>query len=695
MSAAPRPPRPEPRPVVHERHGIRWEDPFAWLRDPAFPKVEDPAILAYLEAENAYFAAVTEPWRPAIEALHAEMKARLVPDDSSVPAREGAWWFHWDYAPGAQYRRWWRRRSESAEPELLLDETALAEGKRYFQLAALAVSPDSARLAYVTDEDGSERHKIHVIGLADRKETGPIVTNSSGEVVWGEDGTTICYVELNESLRPFRVRRHALGTDPADDEILYQEDDPAYFVHIRKCRSRRFIVISTGTHVTSEERLLDAADPAARPRLVSPRRKGRRYTVEDGGDGRLWIRTNDRHVNFRLVSADPRRPGVWRQELAGDDHRYLTGIAAFRDFLVILEREDGLARALIRFWDGRTEPVVLPESNPALALGENREFATDRVRLAYSSLVTPASVVEWHVKARSLEVLKVQEIPSGYAPERYVARRIEATAADGTKVPVSIVHRDDFPRDGSAPVLLYGYGAYGMGIEPAFSPHRLSLIDRGFAWAIAHVRGGDELGYRWYLDGKLEKKEHSFGDFIAAAEALIEQGYARPGGIAIRGGSAGGLLMGVVTNRRPELWRCVVADVPFVDVLNTMLDGSLPLTPIEWPEWGHPDEDPEAFRRILAYSPYDNVRAQAYPAMLVTAGLSDPRVTYWEPAKLVARLRRTKTDDRLLLLRTNMDAGHFGASGRYDSLRELAEQHAFVLAAFDRLPELAGDPATV
>jgi oligopeptidase B len=669
------------RPITRERFGIAWTDGYAWLRDPAYPEVRDPEIRGYLEAENAYFEAVMAPRRELVEQLHAELKARIKADDSSVPVREGGFEYHWRFFEGAQYRTWFRRALAADEPAVILDERELAAGKGYFSLRALDVSPDGRLLAYTTDEDGSERFRLHLKDLETGEELADLIANTSGTVEWAEDGRTLLYVELNDQLRPFRVRAHRLGGVPAGDAVLYEEANAAFFVSIGKTRSRRFVLIATGTHVTREVRLLDAADPFSPMRLVAPRREGHRYGL-DHAHGRFWILTNDRHENFRLASAPEGAPeeAHWREEIPGDDRHYLLSVSCFRDFMVLAERADGLSHLRVRRYDGQEHVVAFPEPVYSASLGDNREFATDRVRVGYTSMVTPASVIDYVVGARELVVRKEQEIPSGYDKARYVTRRLMATAPDGVEVPITIVHRRDFPPAGGGPLLLYGYGSYGHGLDPAFAPSRLSLLDRGVAFAYAHVRGGDEMGYHWYREGKLDRKPNSFTDFVACAEYLIQEGYTQPGRIAIKGGSAGGMLMGAVANLRPELWGCVVAEVPFVDVLNTMLDASLSLTPIEWPEWGNPLEDRRAFETIRAYSPYDNVRPQPYPPILVTAGISDPRVTYWEPAKYVARLRATKTDGNPLLLRVNMGAGHFGKSGRYDALHELAEQYVFVFA---------------
>jgi len=686
----PAPPRAPKKPRRLERHGIVWEDPYAWLRDPAYPEVKDPEIRGYLEAENAWFEAVMGPYRGFIDELHAELKGRIKDDDSAVPAPEGDYAYFWRFQPGAQYRTWYRTPRDGGEETVILDEVELAQGTSYFNLRALVVSPDARLLAYSTDEDGSERYSLHIKDLESGTLKGDLVGNTSGAVAWSADGATLFYIELNDNLRPFRVRAHRLGSDAASDRIVFEENDPAFFVHLAKTLSRRYIVIYAGTHVTREAWLMDAEEPEAPLRPVAPRREGHRYSLSHA-HGRFFILTNDRHENFRLCSAPEATPEEthWQEEIAPSDRHYLLDVACFADFMVVTDRIDGQVTLRVRGYDGSEHAVDFGEAVYAAGLGDNREFTTDRVRLGFSSLTTPGTVFDYVVAERRLITRKVQEIPSGYDASAYESRRLWATAPDGAAVPISLVHRKDFRRDGRGPLFLYGYGAYGMGMEPAFSPQRLSLLDRGFGVAIAHIRGGDELGHRWYREGKLEHKTNSFTDFIACAERLIDAGYTRPRSIAIRGGSAGGMLMGAVATMRPDLWRCVVAEVPFVDVLNTMLDDSLPLTPIEWPEWGNPIASREDFERIRSWSPYDQVEAKAYPPMLVTAGISDPRVTYWEPAKFVARLRELKTDDNLLLLKTNMDAGHFGASGRYDLLKELAEILTFILLCFDRAPDSA------
>ncbi len=674
-----RPPRAKTVPLRHERFGIRWEDPYAWLRDPAHPEVRDPEILAHLEAENAYYRAFMEPRQPIVDQLYAELRGRIEEEDRSVPVREGAFEYQWRFDRGAQYRCWYRRPLAGGAFVPVLDENALAEGKAYFRLRGLAVSPDGSRLAFTADEDGSERHILRVVDLDGGGPLPDLVRNCSGEIAWSEDGEWLFYVELNPQLRPFRVRRHRLGDGSGSDPVVYEEADPAFFVSLAKTRDRRYLVITSGTHVTRECRLVEPRPPFTQ-RTVAARREGHDYRI-DHAHGHLWILTNDRHRNFRLVRTPAETPeeAHWQEIVPGSEERYLLAVDCFAEVLVLTERREGLDTICLRDYLGAEHGIRFPEEVYTVGLGDNREFATDVLRLRYSSLVTPWSVLDYHFAEGRLETRKVQRIPSGYDPSRLVGERLWAVSRDGTRVPISILRRRDLPLDGSAPLYLYGYGAYGHGLAPAFGTARLGLVERGVVYAMAHVRGGDEMGYRWYEDGRREKKVNSFRDFVACAEALIEAGYTAPGRIAVHGGSAGGMLVGVVLNERPDLWGCAVLEVPFVDVVNTMLDESLPLTPIEWPEWGDPVHDPEALRRLLSYSPYDNIRPQPYPPMLVTAGLSDPRVTYWEPAKYVARLRATRTDDRPLLLRIDMGAGHFGRSGRYEHLRELAEIWTFLL----------------
>jgi oligopeptidase B len=677
----PPPPVAARRPHTATHHGRTIVDDYAWLRDPGYPTVEDADVLAYLGEENAYFEAAMAPLASEVDALFAELKGRIQDNDASVPRRDGAWLYWWAFAPGAQYRCWWRRRADgTGDDEAIVDEAAEAAGHDYFRLGALAISPDGRLAAWSADANGAERFTLRIRDLATGADIETVSTIANGAVVWTAGSDAIAYTEVNDNWRTYRARLHRLGTDPAGDATLYEEtEDEGFNVGVGRTTDRAWIVVTTNDHETSEARLIPADDPAAAPRLVSPRVARRQYSV-DAAHGRLWILTNDDHINFRLAAADPATPDAWETVIPGSDEAYLRGVTAHARHLVIEERVAGLDQIRLRDYAGGEHRVAFPEASYTAALGTNPEFDTPDYRIGYASMVTPDTVFDYDPDARTLTTRKVRAIPSGYDPARYRTERLAIAARDGASVPVSIVYPADFPRDGTGKVYLYGYGAYGIAIPPGFSGGRLSLLDRGWACAIAHIRGGDDLGYGWYLDGKTTKRTNTFDDFVDVARGLIAGGWSREGGIAINGGSAGGELMGAVANSDPALWGAVVADVPFVDVLNTMLDATLPLTPGEWPEWGNPIEDTAAFDLIASYSPYDNVRAQAYPPMLITGGLNDPRVTYWEPTKWAARLRAAKTDANPLLLKINMGAGHGGKSGRWDSLHEQAEAFAFILA---------------
>jgi oligopeptidase B len=678
-SGLPAPPRAEQRPHSFERHGIRVEDPWHWLKDASYPNVDDEDVLSYLRAENAYFEAAMQPHRPLIETLFQEMRGRIPEDDSSVPVRDGAWTYWWAFQPGAQYRSWYRRPAAGGEAQRIFDEPREAEGKEYFRLGDLEVSPDGRYAAIMVDDNGSERFQLRIRDLASGQDIETVTEVGIGSPVWTGDSRGIVFTEVNDNWRSYRARLHRLGEPVANDRTLYEEtENVAFSVGVGLSQDRSLILISTGENSSNEVRFVPAANPEAPPTLIARRRPDMQYGV-DASHGRLWILTNDDHVNFRLAEADPADPGTWRTVIAGSDEVYLRGVTAFRDHLAVTERVGGLDQIRLRGYDGAERRIPFGEASYTVSLGSNPEYAPEAYRLNYASMVTPPTVYDYHPAEARLETRKVQRIPSGYDPGQYVTERISVPARDGRSIPVSIVYRRGFERNGQGRLFLYAYGAYGIATPPGFNTNRFSLIDRGYAFAIAHIRGGDDLGYQWYLDGKLERRTNSFNDFVDAARGLIAQNYTRAGNIAIQGGSAGGELMGAVVNSDPELWGAVVADVPFVDVLNTMLDDTLPLTPGEWNEWGNPIADRAAFELIRSYSPYDNVRAQAYPPMLITGGLNDPRVTYWEPAKWAARLRATRTDDNLQLLKINMGAGHGGQSGRWTRLREVAEAYAFIL----------------
>ena len=682
------PPVADRRPHSYSHHGVTIEDPYHWLKDQSYPQVDDPDVLAYLQAENAYFESVMAPRRALVETLFEEIKGRQKPDDSGVPFKDGDWRYQWRFEEDGQYRIWqrWPARdavapdSPAANAETILNEPELAAAHDYFRLGALSVSHRGDLLAYSTDTDGSERYQLFVKDLNTGELLEDAIENTLGGAVWASDDSALLYVVVDENWRPYQVRRHVLGQPVESDAVVYEESDPGFFVRLSESASERYILIHTAGHTSSEAYVIPADASQAKPLLVAPRRADHEYFVDHQED-RFVIRTNDRHKNFRLATAPGDDPSEdhWVSLLEGTAELYIRGFDVFSDFVAVVERTNGLNAIRLIGRDGTTAHVELPEAACSVGLGDNAEFRTRTLRLEYSSMITPPTVFDYEVDSGELNALKVREIPSGYAKERYLTERLTAPARDGATIPVSLVRRRDTPADGGAPLYLYGYGAYGFAVPPSFSTSRLSLLDRGFIFAIAHIRGGDDLGYHWYEAGKLDRRANTFNDFVDVARFLIDSGYVGKGRIGIAGGSAGGELMGAAVNQAPELWGAVAAHVPFVDVLNTMLDESLPLTPTEWPEWGNPIEDKAAFELIRSYSPYDQLIAREYPPMLVTAGLNDPRVTYWEPAKYVARLRHLKTGDSPLLLKTNMGAGHGGKSGRYDSLYEVAEEYAFML----------------
>ncbi|NVD45197.1 S9 family peptidase [Qipengyuania atrilutea] len=672
------PPVAEKRDYEYTRHGITISDPYHWMKDPSYPTIDDEDVLNHLKAENAYFEAKMAPHQALIDTLFEEMKGRVKEDDSSVPQKDGDYLYWTEFEEGKEYRLWYRRPVAGGERELMLDENALAEGKEYFRLGAISVSNNDKLLAYSYDDNGSERFLARIKNL----ETGELLEDEIPEtlsgLVWVANDSALVYGKANENWRVDNARLHRLGTPVSEDVEIYKEADEGFRVGTGLNAQEDWLVIATGDNETSEVRLVRADDPTGEQILVKPRQKGVEYSV-DVRDDEIFVYTNDEHVNFRLARAPLSAPGDWQTVIPGSDAFYLTGFDLFKDFYVTEGRLEGLDQVQIRSYGdaSQVKPIAFPEASYSTGLGNNSEYDVDKLRLSYESMVTPATVYDYHLATGELETLKVQEIPSGYDADLYKTERLTVTARDGTKVPVSVVMRKDRPMGG--PLHLYSYGAYGIATEPRFSTSVLSLVDRGVAYANAHIRGGDDLGRNWYLQGKLNERTNTFNDFVDVAKGLIAEGYTDKGKISISGGSAGGELMGAVINTDPELWGAVAAHVPFVDVLSTMLDESLPLTPGEWPEWGNPIESKQAFAYILSYSPYDQVVAQDYPPMLVTAGLNDPRVTYWEPAKWVAKLREYKTDDNTLLLKTNMGAGHGGKSGRFRRLYEQAEEFAFLL----------------
>ncbi len=673
------PPTAEKRDHSYSHHGITISDPYHWLRDQSYPTIDDEDVLDHLKAENAWFEARMKPQQPLVDELFAEMKARIKEDDSTVPQRRGDYLYWSEFEEGAEYRKYYRKPVAGGDDVLILDENALAEGVEYFRLGAFSVSQNGRYLAYSADTNGSERFTARIKDL----ETGELlpdeIPGTLSDLVWVKNDTALVYGTADDNWRVHDATMHVLGTPVSEDVELYRETmDEGFRVGTGLSAQEDWLIISTGDNETSEVRLVPVSDPTAEQVLVKPRQKGVEYDV-DVRDGMVWVHTNDDHVNFRLATAKLDTPGDWTTLISGSDEFYLTGFELFKDFYVTEGRLRGLDQIQLRSYKDANlvKPIAFAEASFSAGLSNNPEYDQDTLRLAYESMVTPDSVYDYHVATGELELLKQQEIPSGYDPALYTTERVEIAARDGTMVPVSIIMRKDRPKTG--PLHLYAYGAYGYAVPPGFSTSRLSLVDRGYAYAIAHIRGGDDLGRKWYLQGKLNERTNTFNDFVDVAKGLVAKGYTEKGRISISGGSAGGELMGAVVNTDPELWGAVVAHVPFVDVLSTMLDGELPLTPGEWPEWGNPILSKQAFAYILSYSPYDQVTAQDYPPMLVTAGLNDPRVTYWEPAKWVAKLREVKTGDSELLLKTNMGAGHGGKSGRFQSIYETAEEVAFIL----------------
>jgi oligopeptidase B len=681
------PPRAPLRPHASTHHGIERVDDYAWLRASNWQAVmRDPEALAAdiraaLDAENAYTAAMLADTEPLQQQLFAEMKGRIKEDDSSVPAPDGGFSYYRRFVTGGQHPLFCRVPCDGGGEQILIDGNALAKDHVYFRISNVAHSPDHRLVAYAVDTTGSEFSTVHVLDTTTGAVIDSHIADNNGSFEWASDSNTLLYVWLDEEHRPRKVLRHPVGTS-GEDALIHEQPDPGYFLGLSETHSRRFLLLNASDHETAEIRLVDAHDPSAPPRLVSPREPEHDYSVEHHGDRLIILTNSDGAEDYRIVETPIDAPGRehWREIEPHRPGRLILEIVAFRHHLVRLERQDGLPRIVIRrFADGSEHEIAFDEEAYALGISPGFEYDTTSLRFTYSSMTTPAQVFDYDMETRERTLRKTQEIPSGHDPACYVTRRLMAPAPDGETVPISLLYRKDTALDGSAPLLLYGYGAYGITIPAGFSTNALSLVDRGFIYAIAHVRGGQDKGYRWYKDGKREKKVNTFTDFIAAGEYLAREKFTSRGRIVAQGGSAGGMLMGAVANMAPALFLGAIAEVPFVDVLTTMLDATLPLTPPEWPEWGNPIESVEAYRTIASYSPYDNVQEQGYPHILALAGLTDPRVTYWEPAKWVAKLRALKTDDHLLLLRTNMEAGHAGASGRFERLKEVALAYAFAL----------------
>lgn len=682
------PPRAEKRPHSETWHGHTKSDPYKWLKAENWQAVmQDPALLpadirAYLEAENAYTKSEMAETEALQEQLFAELKGRIKEDDQSVPAPDGPYIYFQSYVTGAQYPLLKRQLKAGGAEELLFDCNELAKDKPYFSLGGVARNPDHTLAAWSQDDKGSEFYELRVRDFATGKDLPDLIENTSGGATWSADGQYLFYTIQDEHHRPLKSYRHKLGTAQSDDVLIFEEKDTGKFTGLGPTHSDRYIIVSVHDHDTSECWVIDAEKPLELPRLVAERVEGIEYEIEHHGE-QFIIKTNiDDAEDYKIVTApvsDP-SPKNWTDLVPHRPGIFIVSYTVFRNWMVRLERENALPRFVVRnMTTGEEHAIAFAEEAYSLAFGDMREYDTDTLRFIYSSPTTPSQVFDYDMKTRERVLRKTQEVPSGHDPSAYVARRLLAPSHDGEEIPVTLLYRKDAKLDGSAALWLYGYGSYGISMPSSFNTNILSLVNRGFIYATAHIRGGQEKGRRWYKTGKLDKKVNSFHDFISVGEFLVKQRFTSKGNIVAQGGSAGGLLMGAVANMAPDLFKGIVAEVPFVDALTTMLDDTLPLTPPEWPEWGNPIEDKHAYETIASYAPYENVRKQAYPHIFAIGGLTDPRVTYWEPAKWVARLRDENTSDNLLLLKINMGAGHGGASGRFNRLKEVAEVYAFGL----------------
>lgn len=684
------PPKAEKRPVSDTRHGMARMDEYAWLRAQNWQEMfKDPSLLdadirAHLEAENTYQKALMADTAALQKQLFAEMKGRIKEDDESVPAPDGPWAYGSSFVEGGQQPRYYRVKRDQLDGarEILIDGDKEAQGKDYFKLGGSDHSFDHSKMLWAFDDKGSEYFTVRVRDLATGKDIDDEIVDMGGGAVFDASGEGIVYVRMDANHRPSKVYYHKLGTDGADDVLLHDETDSGFFVGVGTSRLNDVIYINIHDHETSEFRLLNAADPASGSRMVEPRKTAIEYDLEEGGDV-FFVRTNvDDAKDFKIMTAPANAPqrANWVDLVPHEPGRLIISVQAYARHIVWLERRDGLPRIIVKERVGGEEhAVAFDEEAYSLGLSGSMEYDTDVIRFSYSSMTTPGQVYDYNMKTRQRTLLKTQQVPSGHNSDDYVTRRIMVPSHDGEEVPVSLLMRADTKMDGSAPCLLYGYGSYGIAIPASFNTNCLSLVDRGFIYAIAHIRGGMDKGYAWYEYGRREYKQNTFHDFIAVARHLAAEKYTSADRIVAQGGSAGGMLMGAVVNMAPDAFGGIIAEVPFVDVLNTMLDDTLPLTPPEWPEWGNPIESKTAYDEIASYSPYDNVADQKYPPILAVGGLTDPRVTYWEPAKWVARLRDRKSGDNPVMLKTNMGAGHGGASGRFSRLEEVAEVYAFAL----------------
>lgn len=681
--AMPTPPTAAPRPFELEAHGDVRVDPYYWLRER-----DDPEVIRYLEDENAYTQAVMGHTDRLQETLFEEMRGRIAEDDSSVPVRRDSYWYYTRYETGGEYPIYVRRKEMEARGETLvetpvetmLDGNALAEGHDFFAIGGVSVSSGENLLAYAIDTIGRRIYTIRFKDLGTGEILADQISGSNGNFAWAEDNRTLFYTRRDlDTLRSYQIYRHVLGTDSGEDELVFEEEDETFSCFVRKSKSKRFLMIGSSHTLANEVRFLDASTPNGEFTVFLARERGHEYGIAHLGDY-FYIRTNKDAQNFRLMRTPVRSTGMdsWSEVIPHRDDVLLEGFDLFRDHLVVAERKEGLLQIRIKPWKGEEHYLEFDEPAYAAYVGDNPQIDTMSLRFVYSSMTTPRSVFDYDMVTRERELKKRQPVLGGFDPADYQTERLMVTARDGAQVPISLVYRAGFEPDGRSPLLLYAYGSYGSSLDASFSSSRLSLLDRGFVYAMAHIRGGEEMGRSWYENGKLLRKKNTFTDFIDSGEFLVEKGYADPERLFAQGGSAGGLLMGAVINMRPDLFEGVVARVPFVDVVTTMLDASIPLTTFEWDEWGDP-RDKIDYDYMLSYSPYDQIEAKDYPHLLVTAGLHDSQVQYWEPAKWVAKLRSLKTDDNVLLLKTEMEAGHGGASGRFRSLREIALIYAFLI----------------
>ena len=676
------------KPVSDTRHGITRTDDYAWFRDDNWqamfkdPSILQPEIRAHLEAENAYMTAAMADTEALQKALFAEMRGRIKEDDSSVPVKDGPFAYGTAYVTGGEQPRFFREPRDGGTRTILLDGDREAAGKDYFRLSGIDHSTDHSLGIWGYDDKGSEYFTLKVRDLATGEDRSDTILNSGGDGVWAPDAGSFFYTALDENHRPSKIFHHILGEPQEKDRLVYEEKDAGFFLSVGGSLIDDFIYIDIHDHETSEYRLLPTNDLFATPAIVAPRQVGLEYSMTEGGDV-FYILTNaDGAKDFKICQAPVMAPNRenWTEVVPHRPGTLILSHMAFARHLIWLERHEGLPRIVVRDREsGEEHAIAFAEEAYSLGLSGAAEYDTDVIRFSYSSMTTPSQLFDYNMATRERTLLKTQEVPSGHNPDDYITRRVFAPAWDGETVPVTLLYRKDTALDGSAPCLLYGYGAYGITIPASFNTNCLSLVDRGFVYAIAHIRGGKDKGFAWYENGKMDRKTNTFKDFIAAADYLNQEKFTSYANIVAEGGSAGGMLMGAIANMAPEKFGGIIAAVPFVDVLNTMLDDTLPLTPPEWPEWGNPIDSKGFYQLMASYSPYDNVEAKAYPAILALSGLTDPRVTYWEPTKWVARLREKTTGPEPILLKTNMGAGHGGASGRFQRLEEIAFEYAFAI----------------